>query len=188
MDDNGSPSGLHEYRWELGYQQFGSKVLDQGRHLHTKRDNKLEVKRLSYWLNIEYNPPLFKFCMKNQRPKSLVRLIFSLYRLLRHIQLLAGFVAAAAKREMSLMVVIRLSRGGAKKRPFYQIVVADQRKSRDGRFIERLGFYNPLAKGESETLRLNIDEFNNWVSKGAQPSERVAKLVKDYTKAQQAAA
>lgn len=86
------------------------------------------------------------------------------------------------------MVVIRLSRGGAKKRPFYQIVVADQRRSRDGRFIERLGFYNPLAKGQSETLRLDVDAFNAWVAKGAQPSERVAKLAKDHAKAQAAEA
>lgn len=85
------------------------------------------------------------------------------------------------------MVVIRLSRGGAKKRPFYQIVVADQRNARDGCFIERLGFYNPLAKGDSETLRLDLDKFNEWVGKGAQPSDRVAKLAKDLTKAQAAA-
>lgn len=82
------------------------------------------------------------------------------------------------------MVVIRLSRGGAKKRPFYQVVVADQRKSRDGRFIEKIGFYNPMAKGKSESLRLDIDALNAWVAKGAQPSERVAKLVKDYVAAQ----
>lgn len=86
------------------------------------------------------------------------------------------------------MVVIRLSRGGAKKRPFYQVVVADQRKSRDGRFIEKIGFYNPLAKGASETLRLDIDAFDAWVAKGAQPSERVAKLAKDFVAAQQASA
>lgn len=78
------------------------------------------------------------------------------------------------------MVVIRLSRGGAKKRPFYQIVVADQRRSRDGRFIERLGFYNPLAQGKSEELRLDVESYNSWVAKGAQPSDRVAKLAKDF--------
>lgn len=82
------------------------------------------------------------------------------------------------------MVVIRLSRGGAKKRPFYQVVVADQRKSRDGRFIEKIGFYNPLAQGKSEELRLDVDAFDAWVAKGAQPSERVAKLVKDFKSAQ----
>lgn len=86
------------------------------------------------------------------------------------------------------MVVIRLSRGGAKKRPFYQIVVADQRRSRDGRFIERLGFYNPMAKGKAETLRLDVDAYNAWVAKGAQPSERVVKLAKDHAKAQAAEA
>lgn len=84
------------------------------------------------------------------------------------------------------MVVIRLSRGGAKKRPFYQIVVADQRKSRDGRFIERLGFYNPLAKGKSEETRVDLDAYNAWVAKGAQPSDRVTKLIKDYSNAEQA--
>ena len=78
------------------------------------------------------------------------------------------------------MVVIRLARGGAKKRPFYQVVVADQRRSRDGRYIENLGFYNPLAKGQETELRLDLDAYNAWVEKGAQPSERVKALVKGY--------
>ncbi|MCF6322761.1 MAG: 30S ribosomal protein S16 [Gammaproteobacteria bacterium] len=76
------------------------------------------------------------------------------------------------------MVTIRLARGGAKKRPFYHIVVADSRRARDGRFIERLGFFNPVARGNEEKLRLDNDRLNYWVSQGAQPSDRVAKLVK----------
>jgi small subunit ribosomal protein S16 len=80
------------------------------------------------------------------------------------------------------MVTIRLSRGGAKKRPFYQITVADSRCSRDGRFIERLGFFNPLAKGQEERLRLNLERVEYWMGKGAQPSERVVQLIKDANK------
>ena len=77
------------------------------------------------------------------------------------------------------MVVIRLSRGGSKKRPFYHIVVQDSRKSRDGRFIERVGFFNPIAKGNEEKLRVERDRIEHWVSQGAQPSERVASLLKN---------
>lgn len=77
------------------------------------------------------------------------------------------------------MVVIRLSRGGAKKRPFYQVTVADSRNARDGRFIERIGFYNPTARGQEEVLRLNLERVEYWQSKGAQLSERVAQLVKE---------
>ena len=76
------------------------------------------------------------------------------------------------------MVTIRLSRGGSKKRPFYHITVADSRVSRDGRFIERLGFFNPVARGQEERLRLDTDRVQHWVNQGAQLSERVAKLVK----------
>lgn len=75
------------------------------------------------------------------------------------------------------MVTIRLSRGGAKKHPFYHIVVTDSRNKRDGRFIERLGFFNPMAKGAEESLRIDRDRVNHWVSQGAQPSDRVAKLL-----------
>lgn len=81
------------------------------------------------------------------------------------------------------MVSIRLSRGGSKKRPFYHIVAADHRKPRDGRYIERLGFYNPLAKGGEETLRVDLDRINYWVSQGAQPSERVNTLIKQASAA-----
>ena len=76
------------------------------------------------------------------------------------------------------MVTIRLSRGGAKKRPFYSIVVADSRKARDGRFIERVGFYNPVANEKEEALRLEKDRIEYWLSQGAKPSERVASLLK----------
>lgn len=78
------------------------------------------------------------------------------------------------------MVVIRLARGGAKKRPFYQVVVADQRRSRDGRYIKNIGFYNPLAKGQDVPLRLDLEAYNEWLEKGAQPSDRVKALVKSY--------
>ena len=65
------------------------------------------------------------------------------------------------------MVTIRLARGGAKKRPFYQVVVTDSRNARDGRFIERVGFFNPLAAGQAESLRLDLDRVNHWVGLGA---------------------
>ncbi|WP_386687876.1 MULTISPECIES: 30S ribosomal protein S16 [unclassified Lonepinella] len=81
------------------------------------------------------------------------------------------------------MVTIRLSRGGAKKRPFYQIVVADSRSPRDGRFIERVGFFNPLATGKAERLRLDLDRVNAWLEKGASLSDRVSSLVKEAQKA-----
>ena len=77
------------------------------------------------------------------------------------------------------MVTIRLSRGGAKKRPFYHITVSDSRKSRDGRFIERIGFFNPRAKGQEERLRLDLDRMAYWQSQGAQLSPRVGNLAKD---------
>ena len=77
------------------------------------------------------------------------------------------------------MVTIRLARGGSKKRPFYHITVADSRRSRDGRYIERLGFFNPIARGQEERLRLDNDRLEHWVAQGAQLSERVAKLAKD---------
>jgi len=81
------------------------------------------------------------------------------------------------------MVTIRLSRGGAKKRPFYHITVADSRNARDGRFIERIGFFNPVARGQEERLRVNLERVEYWVGKGAQTSERVAQLLKDARKA-----
>lgn len=81
------------------------------------------------------------------------------------------------------MVVIRLARGGAKKNPFYRVVVADQRQTPRGRFIEQLGFYNPTAQGNEETLRLDGERVTHWVEKGAQMSPRVKKLVSQAQKA-----
>ena len=80
------------------------------------------------------------------------------------------------------MVTIRLARGGAKKRPFYQVVVTDSRNARDGRFIERVGFCNPLATGNAEELRLDVDRVEHWVAQGATVSERVAGLIKSAKK------
>jgi small subunit ribosomal protein S16 len=76
------------------------------------------------------------------------------------------------------MVVIRLARGGAKKRPFYNVVVADSRNRRDGRFIERVGFYNPTAPEGQESVRINAERLTYWQQQGAQVSDAVAKLVK----------
>ena len=81
------------------------------------------------------------------------------------------------------MVVIRLARGGAKKRPFYQVVVTDSRNARDGRFIERVGFFNPIAAGQAEALRLDLDRIEHWVGLGATVSDRVSALIKDAKKA-----
>ena len=76
------------------------------------------------------------------------------------------------------MVTIRLARGGSKKRPFYHLTVTDSRKSRDGRFIERVGFFNPVARGQEERLRVDRDRVNFWLGQGAQASDRVAQLLK----------
>ena len=81
------------------------------------------------------------------------------------------------------MVTIRLQRGGAKKRPFYQVVGADARCARDGRFIERVGFFNPLASGNAEKLNLDLARVQHWIGQGANVSDRVAKLIKDATAA-----
>ncbi|MEW8028196.1 MAG: 30S ribosomal protein S16 [Candidatus Thiodiazotropha endolucinida] len=80
------------------------------------------------------------------------------------------------------MVTIRLSRTGAKKRPFYHIVVTDSRNARDGRYIERLGFFNPVAVGGEEELRIDQERVQHWISKGAQPSDRVTALLKQAAK------
>ena len=77
------------------------------------------------------------------------------------------------------MVTIRLSRGGAKKRPFYQIVVADERVKRDGSYIERIGFFNPVATGGEVRLRLDRARAEHWIARGAKPSDRVATLLKE---------
>jgi small subunit ribosomal protein S16 len=80
------------------------------------------------------------------------------------------------------MVVIRLSRGGTNKRPFYNIVVSDKRSPRDGRCIERLGYFNPIAAGKDVRLHINHERATYWLSKGAQPSDRVHQLLKTYEK------
>lgn len=76
------------------------------------------------------------------------------------------------------MVTIRLARGGAKKRPFYHIVVADSRRARDGRFIERIGYFNPVAARNEPKLTLDSERLNYWLSQGAKASERVSMLAK----------
>ncbi|MFV9997458.1 MAG: 30S ribosomal protein S16 [Arsenophonus endosymbiont of Dermacentor nuttalli] len=80
------------------------------------------------------------------------------------------------------MVTIRLARGGAKRRPFYQIVVTDSRNARDGRFIERIGFFNPITSGKEEELRLDLDRVEHWVGLGATVSDRVSALIKQAKK------
>ena len=85
--------------------------------------------------------------------------------------------------EENTMVVIRLARGGSKKRPFYNIVAADSRNRRDGRFIERVGFYNPVASGAEEPLRIATDRLTYWQQNGAQLSPTVARLAKQAAKA-----
>ncbi len=80
------------------------------------------------------------------------------------------------------MVTIRLQRGGAKKRPFYQLVVADSRRARNGRFIENIGFFNPTAQGQAERLRIDLERVDYWVGVGAGLSDRVSSLVKEAKK------
>lgn len=80
------------------------------------------------------------------------------------------------------MVTIRLARGGAKKRPFYHLTVTDSRSPRSGRYLERVGFFNPVARGGEERLRVNFERLNHWVATGAQLSDRVAALVKEAQK------
>ena len=81
------------------------------------------------------------------------------------------------------MVVIRLSRGGARNRPFYNVVVADSRNRRDGRYLERLGFYNPVARGQDQPLRIEMERLNYWAGVGAQLSPTVERLVKQSKQA-----
>jgi small subunit ribosomal protein S16 len=80
------------------------------------------------------------------------------------------------------MVVIRLSRGGSKKRPFYNVIVTDSRNARDGRFIERVGFFNPIARGGEIRLQIDNARVDHWVAQGAQLSDRVSGLVKESRK------
>ncbi len=76
------------------------------------------------------------------------------------------------------MVVIRLARGGAKKRPFYHIVVAEKSRSRDGRYIERIGYFNPMATGKEVGLQLDAERVKHWITNGAQPSAKVNTLIR----------
>ena len=80
------------------------------------------------------------------------------------------------------MVTIRLSRGGAKKRPFYHFVVTDSRNRRDGRYIERLGFFNPIATGQETKLKIDLERVDYWLGQGAQPSGGAAALIKQHRK------
>jgi len=86
------------------------------------------------------------------------------------------------------MVKIRLTRGGAKKRPFYHIIVTDVRSARDGRNIERVGYYNPVAAGNEKRIELDIARVDHWVANGAQMTDKVRNLYKEATKAQASAA
>lgn len=84
------------------------------------------------------------------------------------------------------MVSIRLSRAGAKKKPFYHLVVTDSRNRRDGRYIERVGYFNPVGRSHEENLRIDLDRVDYWIGQGAQPSERVASLLNTHRKARAA--
>ena len=79
------------------------------------------------------------------------------------------------------MVVIRLSRGGTNKRPFYKVVAADSRAARDCRYLEHVGYFNPIAKGGEKRLELNLERVNYWINKGAKPSERIASLINEFS-------
>jgi len=77
------------------------------------------------------------------------------------------------------MVTIRLARGGQKKRPFYHMVVTDSRNRRDGRYIERVGYFNPTAQGQEQRLTVNVERVKHWIGQGAKATDRAAKLIKD---------
>jgi|TARA_B110000037_G_C16634370_1_gene307799 small subunit ribosomal protein S16 len=95
---------------------------------------------------------------------------------------LRGQLPTRKSQEKYTVVSIRLSRGGAKKRPFYHIVATDKRNRRDGRYLERLGFFNPRATGGEESLRIDIERVDYWLAKGGQPTDTVADLVKKFRK------
>lgn len=80
------------------------------------------------------------------------------------------------------MVTIRLARGGSKKRPFYRLTVTDSRNARNGRFLEQVGFFNPVARGHEERLRVDQERVQYWTERGAQPSARVAELLKEASR------
>ncbi len=81
-------------------------------------------------------------------------------------------------RKTDSMVIIRLARGGSKKRPFFYLTVADSRRARDGRFIERVGFFNPVARGQEERLRIDRERVDFWLARGARMSDRIKQLIK----------
>ena len=107
---------------------------------------------------------------------------------LRGLQLPAYLAILATGQHEDTMVKIRLTRGGAKKRPFYHIIVTDSRSARDGRNIERVGYYNPVAQGAEQRIVLDIARVDHWVGNGAQLTEKVSNLYKEARKAQAAAA
>ena len=106
---------------------------------------------------------------------------------LRGLQLPAYLAILATGQYEDTMVKIRLTRGGAKKRPFYHIIVTDSRSARDGRNIERVGYYNPVASGNEQRIVLDIARVDHWVGNGAQLTEKVRSLYKEAAKAQAAA-
>lgn len=97
--------------------------------------------------------------------------------------MLTSILVIADQDRSFIMVVIRLARGGAKKNPYYRVMVADQRFSSTGRSIEQVGFYNPSARGAEEVLRLDMAKIEEWTAKGAQPSPRVKNLIAQAAKA-----
>ncbi len=92
-------------------------------------------------------------------------------------------IPAAGHHRETALVKIRLTRGGAKKRPFYHVIVTDSRSARDGRNIERVGFYNPVAQGAEKRVELNLERIKHWVDNGAQLTDKVADLYKAAAKA-----
>ena len=102
---------------------------------------------------------------------------------LRGLQLSAYLAILATGQHEDTMVKIRLTRGGAKKRPFYHIIVTDSRSARDGRNIERVGYYNPVASGNEKRIELDVARVDHWVGHGAQLTEKVRNLYKEATKA-----
>jgi small subunit ribosomal protein S16 len=126
-------------------------------------------------INIPINKPSLK--KKNKKKLLSFPIIFLLY-IIAH----SHFVRSITQDTKNNMVSIRLSRGGAKKRPFYHIVVTDSRNRRDGRYIERLGFFNPIAAGKDVPLRLDLSRAQYWLGVGAKPTERAAHLIKQYAK------
>jgi small subunit ribosomal protein S16 len=104
---------------------------------------------------------------------------FANSRKMRRLSVVPGTASFACCRGSLSMVTIRLARGGAKKRPFYHVVVTDSRNRRDGRYIERIGFFNPVAAGEETRLSIDAARAQYWVDQGARASDRVAKLLKE---------